>query len=127
MNVKDVMTACPHSIGPTQNLKVAKDMMLEHGIRHLPVLSHHRVVGVISHRDIYFATAVDQKPAEQIRIDTVYNEEPYTVTEDTPLVSVVDRMAKDGFGCAVVTDQHGELTGIFTTTDACRVLADRLK
>lgn len=123
--VDEHMTALPHSIRPNQTLKAAKEMMLEHGVRHLPVQHGGELVGVISERDIYFATSVDQKPAEEILVESTYPDKPYAVEQGTPLKEVLEKMASEAFGCALVLDQ-GNLVGIFTTTDACRVLASKL-
>ena len=35
--IQAVMTTFPHSIGVDQTLQVAKEMLREHGVRHLPV------------------------------------------------------------------------------------------
>jgi CBS domain-containing protein len=38
--------------------------------------------------------------------------------------AVARAMADHKYGCAVVTDGRGHLLGLFTTTDALRLLAD---
>jgi CBS domain-containing protein len=48
------------------------------------------------------------------------------VDSNTPLDHVVEEMAERRIGSALVT-HHGTLAGIFTVTDACRVLAEILK
>ena len=50
--------------------------------------------------------------------------EPYTVQPDAALWEVAKHMARETFGCAVITDDHGAVVGLFTTSDALRVLAD---
>jgi CBS domain-containing protein len=50
--------------------------------------------------------------------------EPYSVTPDAPLWEVAKHMAREKFGCAVITDDGGAVVGLFTTTDALHVLAD---
>ena len=51
--------------------------------------------------------------------------EAYVVDLETPVASVAKTMADRHFGSALVT-RRGKLAGIFTMTDACRVLADQL-
>lgn len=50
--VREWMSAEPVTIAPTATENEALDLMRERGIRHLPVLEDHRVVGVISIRDV---------------------------------------------------------------------------
>ena len=45
---------------------------------------------------------------------------------DTPLDQVVTEMAERRIGSALIT-HHDKLVGIFTVTDACRVLAEILR
>ena len=51
--------------------------------------------------------------------------EPFIVDIESDLADVVRKMAKERYGCALVTER-GELTGIFTTVDACHALAEVL-
>jgi CBS domain-containing protein len=50
--VKEWMSSDPVIIGPSATENEALDLMLERGIRHLPVIDEHRLVGVISIRDV---------------------------------------------------------------------------
>ena len=46
----DVMTADPRTIGPERSFGHALALMHEHGFRHLPVVDHGKVVGIVSAR-----------------------------------------------------------------------------
>ena len=52
--------------------------------------------------------------------------EVYTVDIGTPIAPVVATMAERRLGCAVVL-KNGKLAGIFSTTDACDILAHVLE
>ena len=125
LSIQSVMTIFPHSIGVEQSLAIAKQMMQEHNIRHLPVQKAGELVGVISHRDIHFALAVDKKDASEVKVNDAFTHEPYCVTLTTPVDHVARRMAQEGHGCALVLENE-KLVGIFTTIDACRALAEVL-
>ena len=56
--VKDYMTKNPHSIGHDQHIEKAQELMRSHSIRHLPVLKHGEIIGVISDRDIKLANGL---------------------------------------------------------------------
>lgn len=115
------MTKLPHTIGIDQTLESAKKMMYEFGIRHLPVLNAGKFEGIISDRDIKLAYAVD-KNCSMLKVGDLINGEAYSVAPNTELKEVAQFMAKNTLGsCLIVENQ--KVIGIFTTTDACRVLA----
>jgi len=125
MQVKAVMTAFPHTVGLEQPLQVAKAMMHEYQVRHLPVQHGGRLTGVITDRDIHFALGIDRVSADELTVDDAYTTDPYVVSPDEDLKTVATKMAAEGIGCALVVEGD-KLTGIFTTVDACRTLAELL-
>jgi acetoin utilization protein AcuB len=50
------------------------------------------------------------------------SQEVFTVSPDSPLRMAAQEMAERKLGSAVVVE-HGNVVGVFTATDACRVLA----
>lgn len=50
--VAEWMTTDPSTLGPSASVEEARDLMLEEGFRHVPVLDDGRVVGVVSLRDL---------------------------------------------------------------------------
>lgn len=127
-SVKSVMTPFPYSVEVGETIGVAKGMMEEHGIRHLPVTQDRRLVGVLSERDVRVAWRVGDNAPEsrELPVATVCSKPPYVVEMSTPLDEVVLEMAERGLGCAVVVRQD-KLAGILTTTDVCRFLANTLR
>ena len=55
--VSDYMTPAPEVLGPDSELSDAAQVMLELGIRHLPIMAGSRLVGVLSMRDVLGADA----------------------------------------------------------------------
>ena len=120
--VGDFMSRMPHSIGADQMLSVAHEMMRKHHIRHLPVLRGGRLVGVLSQRDLYRVETLRDVDPEHVGVEEAMSESVYVVSPKTSLAAVAKEMLDGGFGCAVVLDR-GKLVGIFTTSDALKVLA----
>ena len=120
--VKEVMTTLPHTIGDDQTLEAAKQQLYKLGVRHLPVLHGGKIVGILSDRDVKLAFAVE-KEAGKLAVRDVCSGEVYTVSPNTEVSEMCERMGRDGIGSAVVIDDKGHAVGIFTTTDACKVLA----
>ncbi len=121
--VQDVMTPQPLTIGRGESLATAREMMAAHCCRHLPVLEHGALVGILTMRDLDLlasAAGVDLSIEDANRAMTT---DAYAVPPDAPLSEVARQMATDRYSCAVVTER-GRVIGIFTTSDALRVLAD---
>lgn len=123
--IKSVMHANPHSIGFDETLADAKSLMKEHNIRHLPVRRAGKVIGILSDRDIDFAMRIDRKEAHEIKVDDALTEEPYTVTPSTPVHQVATTLSHMKYGSVLIIEDNN-LKGIFTTTDACRLLGEIL-
>jgi CBS-domain-containing membrane protein len=122
------MTPLPLSIGVEARVLEARELMAEHDIRHLPVTDDGRLVGVVTQRDIGLVLdpELDLPFDEELRVRSVCILEAYVVAPDTPLDEVVDEMARRRIGSALVA-RNGRLLGIFTVTDACRILAETLR
>jgi acetoin utilization protein AcuB len=120
------MTASPYSIGRDQPLSRAHALMREHQIRHLPVLEGGELVGVVTDRDLRLIESLRDVDAAQVSVQEAMASEVYAVKPDALLDEVVETMAKYKYGCAVVIHNY-QVVGIFTTVDACRVLAELLR
>ncbi|MBK6531521.1 MAG: CBS domain-containing protein [Deltaproteobacteria bacterium] len=120
------MTPAPHTIGRDQSLTSAHHMMREHRIRHLPVLSGGRVVGLLSERDLALIETLHSVDPDLTIAEEAMTQAPYTVTPDTPLDEVVATMAGQRYGSALVME-HERIVGVFTTTDALEALVELLR
>ncbi|MFU8817074.1 MAG: CBS domain-containing protein [Pseudomonadales bacterium] len=126
--IKQLMTPFPHAIERGAGVLEARKLMLEHRIRHLPVMHNHELVGLISDRDIklMLGPEFDYPSPRDLSVDEVMVENPYVVDLDTALRTVLRHMADAHIGTALVT-KSGRLAGIFTATDACRHFAEWLE
>lgn len=120
------MTKQPWTIEQTAPLAQAHDLMREHRLRHLPVLEHGNLVGVVSVGDLHLLETIGDFSLHAVPVSEAMTERPFVVTGDTPLDEVVEIMAEKKYGCAIVAGRGG-VEGIFTTVDACRVLAKVLQ
>jgi acetoin utilization protein AcuB len=122
--IQKFMTNMPHTIGRDIPLKEAMAMMREHRIRHLPVLDGGKLIGVLTDRDVKLVSAF--KGSETMIVEEAMTPEPYVIAPDAALDHVVAQMAEHKYGCAVVQQGNGKVVGIFTATDALRVLSEEL-
>lgn len=122
-----VMTPFPHHIDAGAPLAAAQAMMAEHDIRHLPVFERGDVVGIISERDLERAHIPGHPLREEtdLVIGDLCRRRPLFVDVGDPLDRVLMAMAEKRIGSVLVL-KEGELAGVFTATDACRLLASLL-
>lgn len=123
-----VMTPFPYHIDAAASLAVAERMMDEHDIRHLPVFENGDVVGIISERDLERAKIPGHPLREEteLTVGDLCTRQPYFVDISDPLDRVLDALAEKRLGSALVL-KDGDLAGIFTSMDACRLLAQTLR
>jgi len=126
--IKSVMTPFPYFVEVTASLREARRIMKTHGIRHLPVVEQHRLVGIITDRDIKLTLSpdFDSSSEDTIRVKDVYIEQFYTIELTEPLDNVLLHMAQHHLGSALVT-KNGRLAGLYTVTDACRQFSEFLR
>lgn len=120
------MTISPHSIGAEQSLARVREMMQKHGIRHLPVLHGGKLQGMISDRDVRLVESLVDGNSQLITVSDAMTPDVYAVGPDAPLDEVVEEMGTKKYGSVVVMD-GAHVVGIFTTVDACLVLAEVLR
>jgi CBS domain-containing protein len=127
-SMRTVMTPFPHCVDAGDSVLVARTLMVRHGVRHLPVKEGDKLVGVLTDRDLKRALDPDLglPPKDELFVRDVSVPDAYTVDTSEPLDRVLEEMADRHVGSVLVTS-HGRLAGIFTTTDACRILCAHLR
>ncbi len=117
--IGDLMTRQPWTVQLDDSVAVARRMLAEREIHHLPVLDGGNVVGMVTERDVGLAGD---------RLATVADVylPVHLVDARTPLADVLELMTSK-HADAVVVSSGGEVEGIFTASDALRVLADLIR
>ncbi len=119
MLVKDVMHFPVETVSPETSLEGAYRLLLERGIRHLPVVEGGKVVGVITDRDIRLATShLNPKgPCPGCtRVGEVMTSPPITAHPLDPVEEAARVMRERKIGCLPVLED-GALVGIVTGID----------
>jgi len=134
VSVRAWMSGEPLGIPLGDSALAAFDLMMEHGIRHLPVLDEgRRVVGILSLDDLRAAFPIDVglrrplAPPERARLLDVSVADamtwaPHTVRAETSLEEAARTLAEHRIGCLPVVDAGGRLIGLLSETDALRAL-----
>jgi acetoin utilization protein AcuB len=126
--MSSAMTPFPFYVEPEDSLRRARELMMLHEVRHLPVLKGHKLVGILTDRDMKRALDPDLglSSKDELFVSDAYLPDPYVVDSATPLDSVLEHMSSHHIGSALVT-KHGRLVGIFTAMDACRGYCEHLR
>lgn len=124
--VRQYMTPIPFTIGCTQSLAVARHMMLEHGVRHLPVLDGGQIAGLLSERDLLLVESMPSVNPASVRVEEAMAQDVFTVGPDEPVADVAGTMVDRKIGSAVVMEDE-RVVGVFTTTDALQALRALLR
>jgi CBS domain-containing protein len=136
--VRDWMTRDPAVVRGNASILEAFDLMVDRGIRHLPVLGAGRLVGILSIDDLRGAFPFDVSlkhelgPVERYRlldrtVDEAMTWLPQTVQAHAPLAEAVGLFSDGRIGCLPVVDEAGRLLGMLSETDALRALAAELR
>lgn len=128
MFVRDWMAKKIWTIDEGRNLKDAKEMMMVHKVRRLPVTAGGILVGIVTKDDILAASPsiIDFKTTDEIRrnleetnVASVMTEDPYTVEADDTIDDAATIMAEKKIGALPVLEK-GKLVGVITETDVFR-------
>lgn len=125
-SIRAFMTKSPHTIGQEQTLATAHQMMLQHNVRHLPVLEAGKLVGILSQRDLHLIETLRDVDPETTTVDEAMTADVYVTSPNAPLDEVAAAMAENKYGSAIVVDGKN-VVGVFTTVDALHTLTTVLR
>ena len=122
MQIRELMSRNPTTVGAEEDLATALQVMLWTGARHLPVVLNGRLAGVLSHHDL-IARA---EPGSGLRLTGAVAEAmtapAITISPTETLETAAAKMSVDRLGCLPVVDGD-QLVGIVTITDLLAHLA----
>jgi len=132
MLVEKRMKAHPITVGPGDSFRHAMSLIRQRGIRHLPVVEHDRLVGIVTDRDLRQASP---SPAtsleihelhyllEKVTVRDIMTSPVLTVTPETPIEEAARIMLEHRIGCLPVL-RRTTLVGIITETDILGAFVD---
>lgn len=115
MNVRDVMTANPRTVSPTDSLQAAAQVMLEEDTGAVPIVMDGRLFALVTDRDIVLrAVAKGMPPSEPV--GAIGTREIEAVTPDTTTKEAAAIMAEHQIRRLPVVE-NGRLVGIVSLGD----------
>ncbi len=128
--VSKIMTRKLVFAHPDDDLRHVTELMKKHGVRHLPVVSGNKLVGMVSRTDILrlsFGDMFDDRSKaddtvfDLLTLDDVMNSNPITVKETDSISEVAKKFTTVEFHSLPVM-KGDEVTGIISTTDLIKYL-----
>lgn len=124
LTVAEIMTREPYTLGPDDTLAAARQLLAEHHIRHIPIVSAEgTLIGVVSQRDVLAAGDTTVLPREAsgsrenyVALSTIMTTPVQTVDESASLRGTALHLQKHKVGCLPVL-RKGKLVGIITDSD----------
>lgn len=130
--VRKIMQEKIITISAGESLSTVEDIMRLGQVRHMPVVSSGRLVGVVSERDLLRSSLSElssHRTAERkaflyaVEIGRVMSQPPIVISPDASVRQAAQVMAENKIGCLPVVAED-ELIGIVTETDVLRWVAD---
>jgi CBS domain-containing protein len=134
IRVKEWMTTPVISVEANTPVADAYNLMMERGIRRLPVIEDGELVGIVTLGDLREArpsSATSLSIYElnyllsKLTVDKVMTHNPYTMSPETPIQHAAKLMADRKVGSLPVVDADGALVGIITESDIFTMLVDQ--
>ena len=134
IKVVDVMTKDPLTIGPSETVGEAEELMAENRIRQLPVVKNSDLIGIITDRDVrsFLAGSSVSPPNERAQalrtqVSDLMTSNPLTLAPDDELQDAVELLVEQKIGGVPVVDPAEGLVGIVTYVDVLRCFLNRLQ
>ena len=132
LKAEDMMPTNPVTVNSTSTVQDAVDLMVAADIRHLPVVRHGILVGMVSDRDL--RSYMLPRPEKVLHADEaharmaasvseVMQADVITVRPDTPLAALLDILLQEKIGAVpVLAPDTGELLGMVSYIDVLRAI-----
>ena len=133
MKVRDLMTERVYSLQSNDDLIAARDLMWEHGIRHVPIVDEDlELVGLVSERDLAGARAPVEaamplanatESLQQRTTGEIMTRDVFTVEAEDDVRQAAQVMYENKYGCLPVISGR-KLIGVITEADFVRLMAE---
>ena len=134
MRVAELMTADPITISPRATIAEALERMYANDVRHLPVVQHDRLVGMLSDRDLRGLFIPDPDvpglfDANRLTIEVsdLMSNNPISLPSEADVDDAIEILLEHRVGAVLIVDPlDGTLVGIVSYTDILREAQGRL-
>ena len=121
--VEEFTTPDPITAPEDASTDELRELMAEHGIRHLPIVTAGQVVGIVSERDLKVVAGLELSEKQLVRASDIMAKDPVVVDSQATLDEVAYEMSSRKIG-SVIVNEGSKFLGIFTSTDALNALIE---
>jgi acetoin utilization protein AcuB len=130
--VSQIMAKSLIVIPSNKKVSEAYNLFEEYDIRHIPVVSGSKLVGVISKNDLAKVGFISKEMSKEVvmslyeshEVKDIMTPSPVVVSSDAYIKDVAELLAKHTFHSVPVVDKD-EIVGIITTTDLINYLLEQ--
>jgi len=123
MPVRECMSRLPAETDRREPLSAVVQHMREQHCHHVPVMDGPRLYGILSRQDLHELALRGEGSTGDLAAGDACTRDVLTVGPMTPIVEVAQAMIDRQVSSALITDGD-VLVGIFTSTDALRLIAE---
>jgi CBS domain-containing protein len=146
---QEIMNRQVRTVGPEQSIREAAQIMLETGVRRLPVIESNGVLlGMLTRADLLQAivtsplmsphassatqplrrtSSLSLASVQQQPIADYSNPDVTTVSEQAPLAEVIDALILSSFKRVIVVNEEGKVQGIISDVDVLSRLQEEVR
>ena len=127
MNVEDIMVKNVITVNKDETVSNAVDIMNEHNIGCLIVVSEGIAIGILTERDLLKRVLAKSKDPRETKVYEVMTRPLIYVGPDTDIDKAKEIMSKFRIKKLPVIDSEGRLVGLITVTDIANSLERMLR
>lgn len=125
--IQEFTTPYPVTAREDSSIEELQELIKNLKVRHIPVVSDGKAVGIISDRDLRIVSALSAREKFLVKASDLMTPDPVTFQGDASIEDVILQMSEEKIGSVLVNDVQGNLQGIFTVTDALGILVEILR
>ncbi len=126
MDANNLMRVEVVTVPPELSLEAAHRLMLEHGVRHLPVVAGAKLAGILSDRDVLLAIGHGRDGGfvyPPKTVGEVMSLAPVSGGPGSPVAELAQAMVDAKIDAIPIVTAQGALVGLVTSTDLMRLLS----
>ena len=125
MDAQRIMSLEVVTVPPELSLQAAHQLMLDRGLRHLPVVAGQKLAGILSDRDLLLAIGGSQgafiyPPSS---VGEVMSLAPVSAAPDASIAELARTMMDAKIDALPIINSRDVLLGLVTSTDLMRILS----